>query len=376
MRREDAFALVQRLVEAANRRDVAALVAAYAEDAVAVSPVFGEVRGRAAIAQTWDRIVSTFSDLVVEVPDVLVDGDRVAALGIVTAAYHSGWFGLAPAGGQIQYRLLLLCTVRDGLIVRDERIYDSVGIIERLEKARLDKELRTAADVQHALLGETAHHTSFSEFVGDSVPCRAIGGDFFEVVALPSGSVGIAMGDVAGKGPAAALLAALVQGMFVVEAHVGDGPAATMTRISQRLAARRLDARFVTFFYGVLSPDGGFIYTNAGHNAPVLLTASSTRRCAVGGPPLGTFADLAFHEESVRLNAGDTLVMFTDGVTEARNDRDEEFGDERLLNILALTPPTDLLAKVLHTVREFSHHAEPTDDITVAVLRFGPPAKR
>ena len=68
--------------------------------------------------------------------------------------------------------------------------------------------------------------------------------------------------------------------------------------------------------------------------------------------------------------------MFTDGVTEARNDRDDEFGDERLLNILALTSPTDLLAKVLHTVREFSHHAEPTDDITVAVLRFGPPAKR
>jgi len=90
------------------------------------------------------------------------------------------------------------------------RVYDNTGVLERLEKARLDKELRTAADVQRALLSRTAHLFRFCESVGDSVPCRAIGGDFFEYVELPSGDVGVAMGDVAGKGPAAALLSAML----------------------------------------------------------------------------------------------------------------------------------------------------------------------
>ncbi len=370
--RERALALVRRLMDTAQRRDLAQLVDCYAEHAVAVSPVFGEVRGRAAIAETWQRLFATFADFAVEITDILVDGHRIAVLSAIETMDRRGWFGLRATGSPISYRLVLLFTIENGKIVRDERIYDSAGIVERLEKARLDKELRTAAEVQRALLARTTFRAAFCESIGDSVPCRAIGGDFFEFIELPSGGVGLAMGDVAGKGPAAALLASLLQGMFAVEAPTGEGPAATLTRINQRLAARRLESRFATVVYAVLSPDGRLTYANAGHNLPALLSRDGIRRLGVGGPILGAFANVTFEEETLTLRDGDLLTMFTDGVTEARNAAEEEFGEDRLLACLTAAPtqPTALLNHIVGAVRGFCGDAEQSDDITVTVTSF------
>jgi ketosteroid isomerase-like protein len=379
MSRETALALVRQLLDAAARRDIAPLMDLYADEAVAVSPVFGEVRGLAAIAATWQTLFSKFVDLTVEVSDVLVDGDRVAVLSRIATTDRTGWFGLPATGGPISYRLVLLLTVAGGKIIHDERIYDSTGVLERLEKTRLDKELRTAADVQRALLSRTAHIGRFCESVGHSVPCRAIGGDFFEFIDLPSGDIGVAMGDVAGKGPAAALLAAMLQGMLAAEAPAGDGPAVTLSRMNQRLAARRLESRFATLVYGVLSSDGRLIYSNAGHNPPALMTRDGIRRLTTGGPILGAFPDATFEQETLHVNARDTLVMFTDGVTEARGAGDEEFGEHRLIECLttdadaAASPPAVLLTRIFDAVREFCQHGDhgdQSDDITVTITRF------
>ena len=373
MPREQALSLVRQLLDTAFRRDHERVASFYAADAVAVSPVFGEVRGRDAVAATWRTLFTTFSDLAIENVDYLVDGDRVAVLGKISTTDRIGWFGQAPTGSPITYRLVLLFTVIDGLIVHDERIYDSAGIVERLEKARLDKEMRTASDVQQALLPRTDHVGRFYESVGDSVPCRAIGGDFFELMELPSGDVGILMGDVAGKGPAAALLAALLQGMFAVEAPAAGSPALTLSRINRRLAARGIGPRFATLVYGVLSPDGRFTYSNAGHNAPVLAARAGVRRLDTGGPLLGAFPDAAFDEETLQLEAQDTLVMFTDGVTEARNPGDEEFGDDRLIERVmanAACPPLELMRSVFEAVHDFCRGTDQGDDITVTVSRF------
>ena len=264
-------------------------------------------------------------------------------------------------------------TIANGLIVRDERLYDSAGLLERLEKTRIDKELRTAGDVQRALVPRTARSGPFCEWIGDSVPSRAIGGDFFEFIELPSGGVGMVLGDVSGKGPAAALLAALVQGMFAVEASTGDGPAAILSRINRRLVARHLEARFVTLVYGVLFPDGRLVYANAGHNPPILFTDSVPRRLDAGGTVLGAIDSAEFGEATAALRQGDTLVMFTDGVTEARDPSGEEFGEERFAASLRAhlsAPPAALLDYVFADVRAFTQGAEPSDDITVTVTRF------
>jgi sigma-B regulation protein RsbU (phosphoserine phosphatase) len=335
--------------------------------------MFGEVRGSRAVAETWRTLFTLAPDLKNEVSHVLVDGDRIAVLTEFATTDTKGWFGLAPSFGPIQYKLVLLFTIANGRIVRDERIYDSAGVLERLEKARLDKELRTAADVQRMLLSRTEYVNAFSESVGDSVPCRAIGGDFFEIIEFPSGDVGLALCDVSGKGPAAALLAAMLQGMLSAEARSADGPAATLTRINRELVARSIAPRFATIVYAVLSPDGALTYSNAGHNPPALIARSGLQRLTIGGPILGAFPDVAFEQARVQLEQQDTLVMFTDGVTEARNVGGDEFGESRLIACLQRdchAPPRDLLRRIFGDVRDFGRDTEQADDITVTVTRF------
>jgi sigma-B regulation protein RsbU (phosphoserine phosphatase) len=373
MTRDEVSALVQDLLSAARRGDLARVRSIYADDAVAISPMFGEVRGGDAIAETWATLFSTFDDFSTEISHVLVDGDRVAVLSTVGATDRFGWRGRPPTGGPIRYKLVLLFTVAEGRIVRDERIYDSAGVVERLEKVRLDKELKTAADVQRMLLARTEHVNAFSESAGDSVACRAIGGDFFEIVEYPSGDVGLALGDVAGKGPAAALLASMLQGMLTSHAHASDDPAATLTRINRDLADRRLEARFATLVYAVLSPDGRLVYANAGHNPPALVTRGGIERLSVGGPVVGAFRDAAFEHAIVHLQPNDRLVMFTDGVTEARNAQQDEFGEPRLLARLqddGHASPRELLQRIFADVRDFCRGVDQSDDITVTVTRY------
>ncbi len=250
----------------------------------------------------------------------------------------------------------------------------SAGVLERLEKARLDRELRTAAEVQRALMARTSHDRSFCQSVGSSLPCRAIGGDFFEFVDLPFESVGVVMGDVAGKGPAAALLASMLQGIFAAQTLSGTGPARVLARMNELMASRHVESRFATLVYVALSSDGRLRYSNAGHNPPILATRSGLRRLDVGGPILGAFGGACFEEDEIHIEDGDTLVMFTDGVTEARNATDEEFGEQRLVAVLERwrhLAPAELMTELLAAVRSFCAGADQSDDITVTVTRFG-----
>ncbi len=372
MLREEAHAIVNRLLAAASARDIRGVMDCYTEGAVALSPVFGELRGRKAIADAWERLFQTFADLEVEVGDILVDADRVAALSTIRTIDRVGWFGLRPTGSPIVYRLVLVLTISDGRIARDERLYDSGGVVERLEKARIDKELRTAADVQRALLPRTSIATSVAEIVGDSVPCRAIGGDFFDVAPLPDGNIGILIGDVSGKGPAAALLAALVQGILAADPSAARSPAAAVKTVNDRLLARGFESRFATLVYGMLTRDRRFIYCNAGHNPPVLLSGAARGRLTIGGPIVGALRHARFEEETLDLGRGDTVVLFTDGATDARDVSDREFGEERLLAAVDVARdelPASILARAFGAVRDFAAGAEPADDITLAVIR-------
>lgn len=373
MTRDEAVALVRLWIETVNRHDTPGLRQVYCEDAVAISPVFSELRGREAILASWDATFSTLPDVAIDVSEVLVDGDRLVYHGTFKATDQNGWFGLPPTGGPIRYRVMVLCAISGGRILREERIYDSSGLLARLEKVRLDSEMERAAEVQRALLPRTAHIRGPWESAGDSVPSRAIGGDFFELLDLDGGDFGVALGDVSGNGPPAALVAAMLQGMLAADPQTG-GPAATVARLNQLLAARHVGSRFATLVYAVLSPDGRILATNAGHNPPVLIGRSGIRRIRGGGPVVGLFPDATFLEEAVQLEPGESLVMFTDGVTEARGPDDEELGDERLLACLREAgdrPPAELLRRVLDRVREFCGGAEPADDVTVLVTRYG-----
>jgi predicted ester cyclase len=368
--RAAALALVHHLRDAANRHDVGAIMECYADGATAASPQFAEMKGRDAIARSWHTLFAMFPDCRFELSDVLVDGDRIAIIGTVAATDRGGWFGLPPTGGEIRYSVSILCSIADGLIVREERIYDSAGVVERLEKVRIDRELKTAAEVQRSLLAHTSFARPFCEIAARSLPCRAIGGDFFDVMELPSGSVALVVGDVAGKGPAAALLAAMLQGVFACEARDDSSPAQTIARMNRILSDRQATSKFATLVYGVLSPDGRFVYSNAGHNPPVVVGRGGIRRLTAGGPLVGAFAGAAFDQQALPLGDGDAIVLFSDGITEARNSNGEEFGDDRLLAAAAEGgAPGVLIERLFDAVRRFSGGVEQSDDMTVAVLR-------
>lgn len=373
MTREEAAQLAANLQKAINSHDIAAIMDCYAAEATTVSPVFNMVQGRGAIAKTWEVIFATFPDWQVHITDVLVDGDRLALLGSNTSIDRKGWFGLPPTGAPINYRAVILLTFADGKITRDERVYDLGAVLEHVEKARIDQELRTAAEVQGALLPRAMRVGQYYEAVGESVACRAIGGDFFEFLELPSGDFAVALGDVAGKGPAAALLASMLQGMLMSEARTSSNPAIILERLNRFLLDRGLGHQFASLVYAVLSPSGELIYSNAGHNPPLALGRKGIARLTAGGPVLGIFSDAAFDEERVQLSQGDAVIMFTDGVTEACNRQDEELGEGRLIACVKHLhghAPAEIAKSMLATVREFCQERQQSDDITVAVTRF------
>jgi phosphoserine phosphatase RsbU/P len=190
---------------------------------------------------------------------------------------------------------------------------------------------------------------------------------------LASGAFAFALGDVAGKGPPAALLAAQLQGTLAVQSYSDATPAATVTNVNRVLARRAVGSRFATLVYDVISCDGVLTYCNAGHNPPLLIGRRGVQRLETGGLILGAFSEASFEQDTVPLCPDDTLVVFSDGVTEALNAEGAEFGEERLIACVdanrGLTPRA-MVDCLLGSVDRFSMGATPNDDRTALILRF------
>jgi len=248
---------------------------------------------------------------------------------------------------------------------------------ETMEKARMEQEMRIAAEIQQALLPKMARAGSFFAAAAASLPCRSIGGDFYDYVDLPGGALGFALGDVAGKGPPAALLSAMMQGIFAAQAASSDSPSQTISRVNMALYRRGIESRFVTLMYGTLTPDGRLTYCNAGHNPPLVLSRSGStlnmRRLEVGGPIVGLFEGATFEEETVALKPDDWLIVFSDGVSEAMSASGDEYGENRIVEVAEKSmslEPRQLLEALFADVRQFARGAAQSDDITAMVLRY------
>jgi sigma-B regulation protein RsbU (phosphoserine phosphatase) len=237
----------------------------------------------------------------------------------------------------------------------------------------MDQELRIASQIQQALLPQARKNVGFCEAMGASIPCRAIGGDFFEYLDLPDGSFGFALGDVSGKGPPAALLTAVLQGIFAAQAFALVEPSETLRRVNRALLARGVEARFATIFFGVMTADGRLTYCNAGHNPPLLLTGGAVRKLETGGMIVGLFPHAIYDQETVQLSTGDLLTVFSDGVSEALSAGDEEFGEDRIREAMA-APGCDtteaLLQTLLASVKQFTKGAVQNDDVTAMVVKY------
>src|SRR5688572_2534108 len=231
---------------------------------------------------------------------------------------------------------------------------------ETMEKARMEQEMRIAAEIQQALLPKAARSGAYFRAAAASLPCRSIGGDFYDYVEMGNGSLGFALGDVAGKGPPAALLSAMMQGIFAAQASTNDQPSQTITRVNLALCRRGIESRFVTLMYGVLDEEGQMVYCNAGHNPPLIIGSGGVRRLERGGPIVGLFETATYEEERLRLTPGDWLIIFSDGISEAMSVTNDEFGEARIIDCVQANKtldPTRLLEALFADVRGFTRGA-------------------
>ena len=254
----------------------------------------------------------------------------------------------------------------------------------RLENARLaqieqaerimQRDLAQAAEIQRGILPEKAPMLPGLDLAGFNVPCRTVGGDYYGFVAYPEGRVGLALGDVSGKGMPAALMVMAFEARLRVLAEDESTPAALVARLNKVTCANCPSNRFITFFYGILDPaTGELAFANAGHNPPFLVRASGiVERLSDGGPVLGILPFAPYNQQQARLEPGDLLVIYSDGVTEATNTSDEEFGEERLTGVLKAhrnAPASAIVSAIRESLNQFTRGAPQADDITLVVAR-------
>lgn len=253
-------------------------------------------------------------------------------------------------------------------------IYNARLFKDSQDKRKMDEQLAIAQEIQRALLPQPNRILPYVIACSQNFPCHQIGGDYFDYFNLEDGRFGFVVGDVAGKGMPAALLASLIQGIFTAQTFLDNPLPVIISNVNQSLAQRGTGNRFVTFFAGILDPDGNCTYVNAGHNPPFVLSRDgSMKELTVGGMVLGLFGEADYEGETVTLQEGDHLVLFTDGVVEALNSQGEEFGMERLVAFLganAKAPTPEILANLQDAVVSFSADTPQHDDITMMILGY------
>lgn len=242
------------------------------------------------------------------------------------------------------------------------------------EKARLDHEIQIASEIQQRLLPVSLPDLPEVAVAGSTLACYSVGGDCFDVIELGAGRRGFFVGDVSGKGISAALLATLLQGVFFTTAAMDIPICDIFSRVNKYLCERTQESRYATVFYGVLGKDGSFEYVNAGHVPPLIRRRSGALEpLASANFPVGLFADAEYQSARVKLEPGEFLVIYTDGVSEAANTHHEQFEETRLRKILEESPALtveDLASAVREGLKTFTQGAPQSDDITLLVVQY------
>jgi len=276
--------------------------------------------------------------------------------------------------GEVDLQILTFLAHLAALKIRETENHEA--------KQRQEQELKRASALQQALLPPAEPRQVGSIVIaGSNVASQDVGGDYFDFVDSPSGTLVVGLGDVAGKGMPAALLMAHLSASVKAQIETERPLVEVMRRLNssicqnlQRGSSGGSVNRFITLVVAEVNPVTGEItYVNGGHNPPFLLRASgSLETLTEGGLLLGIMPEATYTAGSVRLEPGDLLVLYSDGVTEARNLSEEEFGDDRLIAFLRefqAMRPAEMVATLIQNVRAFSKREKPTDDVTVVVLR-------
>ncbi|MFZ2491204.1 MAG: GAF domain-containing SpoIIE family protein phosphatase [Thermoanaerobaculia bacterium] len=245
--------------------------------------------------------------------------------------------------------------------------------LEIVEKQRMEGELELGREIQSALFAKPPSDVRGVELAAQTIPCYEVGGDYYDFIELPNGDLGIAIGDVSGKGVAAALVMSSLQSALRVAAPIEPDLGQLMRRLNALLYRMTRGRKYVTFFLGRYTPSTGELrYVNAGHNPPMVVAGGSLTLLHSTGRPIGILPDGDYESGSVTIDPGATLFLYTDGLNEASDGTDDEYGMERLTALFVEVAPqaTPSLAElVLAKVEAYENGAHATDDKTLVVLR-------
>jgi serine phosphatase RsbU (regulator of sigma subunit) len=254
------------------------------------------------------------------------------------------------------------------------RVQNARLLEEQMERVRLERELQVASEIQQRFQPASAPIVEGYELQGISFPCYEIGGDYYDFIQHDDGKLVVALGDVSGKGPAAALLMSSLHAAVHAHAATHDSLVKTISAVNRYLVESIPANRFVTLFYAELDPkDGSLAFLNAGHNPPLIVHVGGTmEQLAAGGLPLGIMPNADFREGRTRLHPGDVLVIYSDGVSEAVNPGGEEFGPTRLYEVVARNldaSAAGIRDRIESALTKFCQGTPAADDITLVICK-------
>jgi serine phosphatase RsbU (regulator of sigma subunit)/pSer/pThr/pTyr-binding forkhead associated (FHA) protein len=254
------------------------------------------------------------------------------------------------------------------------RVENARLIEEQIDRERLEQELQLASEIQQRFQPTQAPNVPGYELQGISFPCYEIGGDYYDFIERADGRMIVTLGDVSGKGTAAALLMSSLHAAVHAQASSHSSLADTISAVNKYLAENIPSNRFITLFYAELDPaSGGVSFINAGHNPPLIVhAAGTTENLSAGGLPLGIRHDADYSEGRTQLHPSDVLVIYSDGVSEAVNPQGEEFGTERLYQVVSHNlnaSAAGIRDRIEAALTKWAQGTPAADDITLVIVK-------
>lgn len=266
-------------------------------------------------------------------------------------------------------RLLSIIATQSAQVIENARLYE-----EEQALLRMEEELRVAHDIQANLLPKKDPQIAGYDITGRTIPAREVGGDYYDFIPLNTHLLNICLGDVSGKGMPAALLMANLQATLRGQTLHMSSCKESLARSNKLLFQSTDSNKFITLFMAILDSEKHELhYSNAGHNHPYLFSGDGEpRQLATGGTVLGFLEDFNYEEETLSIHPADVLLIYSDGVTEAMNESEEEFGEERLTSIVQDSldlSSSNIVDTIIKNIHSFVGKTPQSDDITLVVLQ-------
>ena len=266
-------------------------------------------------------------------------------------------------------RLLSIIVAQSAQIIENARLY-----LEEQNLMLMQEEMRLAAETQINLLPKSIPKVADYQIAGKSIPAKDVGGDYYDFIQIDDNNFAFCLGDVSGKGMSAAMLMSNLQATLRAQILSGVNSKETITRTNPVLFQNTDSTKFVTLFLGIVNIKSNEInYCNAGHNNPYYLDKNNQiKELDVGGLILGFQPDSLYLEGKIPFHPDEMIVLYSDGITEAMNDQNEEFGEERLIKLITQYKNEDiykLIDRIIVAVNAFSEGVAQSDDITVMIIK-------